>query len=39
MAQGGFRAPLYLELMSPNADDVRRGLDQLIAWSDIYVVE
>lgn len=39
MAKGGFRAPLYVELMSPNNDDVRRGLDQLIAWSDIYVVE
>jgi len=39
MASGGFRAPLYIELMSPNEDDVRRSLDQLIAWSDIYVVE
>jgi biotin carboxylase len=39
MAKGGFRAPLYVELMSPNADDVRRGLDQFIAWSDLYVVE
>ena len=39
MASGGFRAPLYIELMSPINDEVRRGLDQLIAWSDIYVVE
>jgi biotin carboxylase len=39
MASGGFRAPLYVELMSPNQDDVGRGLDQLIGWSDIYVVE
>jgi biotin carboxylase len=39
MASGGFRAPLYIELMSPNEDDVRRALDQLIAWSDIYTVE
>jgi biotin carboxylase len=39
MANGGFRAPLYIELSSPNPDDVRRGLDRVIAWSDIYVVE
>ena len=39
MAKGGFSAPLYVELASPNADDVRLGLDQLIAWSDIYTVE
>jgi biotin carboxylase len=39
MAKGGFRAPLYVELMSPDPDVMRRGLDQLIAWSDIYLVE
>jgi biotin carboxylase len=38
-ASGGFRAPLYVELRSPDENEVRRGLDQLIAWSDIYVVE
>jgi biotin carboxylase len=39
MAKNGHRAPLYVELMSPNEDEVRRGLDQLAAWSDIYVVD
>lgn len=39
MANGGFRAPLYVELMSPRHDEVRAGLDQLIAWSDLYEVD
>ena len=39
MANGGYRAPLYVELVSENEDDVRRGLDQMIAWKDIYDVE
>jgi biotin carboxylase len=39
MAKSGHRPPLYVELMSPNVDEVRRGVDQLASWSDIYVVE
>lgn len=39
MAKGGFRAPLYIELLSTSDDDARRGLDRVAAWSDLYVVE
>ena len=39
MAKGGYRTPLYVELMSSNSDDVRRGVDQIASWSDIYSVE
>jgi hypothetical protein len=38
-AKGGYRAPLYLELSSPDADEVRRSVDQVAAWRDIYEVE
>ena len=39
LARGGFRAPLYIELVSDDAEEVRRGVDQLAAWSDLYEVE
>ena len=39
MANAGNRAPLYVELVSENEDDVRQSLDQMIAWSDIYDVD
>jgi hypothetical protein len=39
LANGGFRAPLYLELVSSNADEVRRGVDQVASWRDLYEVE
>jgi hypothetical protein len=39
LAKGGHRAPLYLELCSPDADEVRRGVDQVASWTDLYEVE
>lgn len=39
LAKGGNRAPLYLELMSENADEVRRSVDRIAAWTDLYEVE
>jgi hypothetical protein len=38
-ARGGHRAPLYIELVSDDADEVRRGLDRVAAWADLYEVE
>lgn len=39
MAKGGYRAPLYVEFVSDNADEVRRSVDQLASWTDLYEVE
>jgi len=39
LAKGGYRAPLYVELQSADADDVRRSVDQIASWSDLYEVE
>jgi biotin carboxylase len=38
-AGGGFRAPLYIELVSADADAVRRGVDRVAGWADLYEVE
>ncbi len=39
LARSGYRAPLYIELQSNDADTVRRSVDRIAAWSDIYEVE
>jgi hypothetical protein len=39
LAKNGYRSPLYVELQSANADDVRRSVDQIASWSDLYEVE
>jgi biotin carboxylase len=39
LAKGGYRAPLYVELMSPDADIVRRSVDQIASWRDLFEVE
>jgi hypothetical protein len=39
LAKSGYRAPLYVELQSAAADDVRRSVDQIASWSDLYEVE
>ena len=39
LAKGGHRAPLYLELASADIDVVRRSVDRIAAWTDLYEVE
>ena len=39
LAKGGYRAPLYIELMSADADEIRRSVEQVASWSDLYEVE
>ena len=39
LAKGGYRAPLYVELMSADAGDVRRSVHEIASWSDLYEVE
>ena len=39
LAKNGRRAPLYIELTSADADAVRRGVDRIASWSDLYVVD
>jgi hypothetical protein len=39
LARSGFRAPLYIELLADDADEVRRSVDLIASWSDLYVLE
>jgi biotin carboxylase len=39
LAKNGFRAPLYIELLAEDPDEIRRGVDEIASWSDIYEVE
>ena len=39
LSKSGFRAPLYIELVSNDADEVRRGVNLIASWSDLYEVE
>lgn len=39
LAKGGYRAPLYVELMSPDADLVRSSVDQIASWRDLFEVD
>ena len=39
LARSGYRAPLYIELRSPDADEVRRGVEQIASWRDLYLLE
>jgi hypothetical protein len=39
LAKSGYRAGLYVELLSANADEVRSSVNQIASWSDLYEVE
>lgn len=39
LAKGGFRAPLYVELLSPDPGTVRRSVDQIASWRDLFEVD
>jgi biotin carboxylase len=38
-AKSGFRAPLYVEFQAERFEDVRRAVDAVASWSDLYAVE
>jgi hypothetical protein len=39
LSRSGYRAPLYIELLSEDADAVRRSTDLIASWSDLYEVQ
>ncbi|MDB6057590.1 MAG: hypothetical protein JWO95_1434 [Verrucomicrobiales bacterium] len=39
LSKGGFRAGIYIELLSSNADEVRRSVDEIASWTDLYELE
>ena len=41
LARDGYSAPLYVELMSEDGDgdDVRRSVDRIASWTDLFEVE
>ncbi len=38
LAKAGYRAPLYIELASPDADVVRQSVDEIASWRDLFEV-
>lgn len=38
-ANSGYRSPLYVELLSTDADAVRRDVDRIASWADLYEIE
>jgi biotin carboxylase len=38
LARSGYRSPLYIELLSADADAVRRDVDRIASWTDLYEV-
>ena len=38
-SRGGYRAGLYIELLSSSIDDIRRGVDEVASWTDLYELE
>jgi len=39
LARSGYRAPLYIELFSTDEHAVRRDVDRIASWTDLYEVE
>jgi hypothetical protein len=39
LAKGGYRAGLYVELVSPDAEKVRSSVNEIASWTDLYEVE
>ena len=39
LAKSGYRAGLYVELVSPDAEKIRRSVEEIASWSDLYEVE
>ena len=38
-SKGGYRAGLYVELQSAGADEMRRSVDEIASWSDLYELD
>ncbi len=36
LSRSGYRAGLYVELLSDDADEVRHSVDQIASWTDLY---
>jgi hypothetical protein len=39
LSKNGFRAPVYIELLSADSDTVRQSVDKIASWSDLYELE
>jgi biotin carboxylase len=36
LSKSGYRAGLYIELLSPDAEQIRRSVDEIASWRDLY---
>ncbi len=39
LSKSGYRAGLYVELLSESADEIRRSVDEIASWTDLYELE
>ena len=39
LARDGYSAPLYIELVSENGDEILRGVDRIASWTDLFEVD
>jgi hypothetical protein len=39
LSKSGYRAGLYVELLSQSADEVRRSVNEIASWTDLYELE
>ena len=39
LSKSGYRAGLYVELLSADADEVRRSVNEIASWTDLYELE
>jgi hypothetical protein len=39
LSKNGYRAGLYIELLSSDVDEVRRSVDEIASWTDLYELE
>jgi hypothetical protein len=36
LSRSGYRAGLYIELLSPDAAEIRRSVEEIASWTDLY---
>ena len=38
LSRDGFKSPLYIELQAPRLEDVRKAVEEIASWDDLFEV-
>jgi hypothetical protein len=38
LSRDGYKSPLYIELQGPRLEDVRRSVEEIASWDDLFEV-